>query len=66
MCVCRFGALNETIRQYQSEGDEDWAYESLVSGNWARTFLIGKQKGTVTAFREHVSSFVDCVCVCML
>ncbi len=54
-CVHRFGALQEVIRRYHIEGDEDGAYERLVSGNWARTFLIGKQKGTVTAFKEHVS-----------
>ncbi|XP_064400634.1 histone-lysine N-methyltransferase KMT5B-like isoform X2 [Halichondria panicea] len=49
----KFGALQEVIRRYHIEGDEDGAYERLVSGNWARTFLIGKQKGTVTAFKEH-------------
>ena len=48
------------IRRYQIEGNEDWAYETLVSGNWARTFLIGKQKGTVTAFKEHVSHVSCC------
>lgn len=56
LSVFRFGYLRSVIKSYQRDGNQDWAYENLVSGNWARTFLIGKQKGTVTAFREHVSA----------
>lgn len=53
--VFRFGALQDVIRRYQFDGDIETAYDQLVSGNWARTFLIGKHKGTVTSFKEHVS-----------
>lgn len=36
----------------------DHAYETLVSGNWARTFLMGKPKAQILNFRDHVSSLI--------
>lgn len=54
----RFGTLKEVIEEYSSGGDARKAYEMLVSGNWSRTFIIGKPKHQVVAFEEHVSRSV--------
>ena len=51
----KFGTLKEIIEEYTREGDAKKAYEMLVTGNWSRTFLIGKPKHQVVAFEEHVS-----------
>ena len=39
---------------YQEDGDVNLAYDTLVSGNWARTFLIGKPRAQISNFKEHV------------
>lgn len=51
----RFGKLRGIIDSYSRDGNSERAYEALVSGNWARTFLMGKPKPSVTAFERHVS-----------
>ena len=51
----RFSQLKDVIKLYQEDGDMEHAYEALVSGNWARTFLMGKPKAHINNFREHVS-----------
>ena len=69
----RFGKLRGVLDTYSRDGNAERAYETLVSGNWARTFLMGKPKSTVAAFRGHVretgfsrlgrvkTSFFECV-----
>lgn len=51
----RFGKLKDVLEEYTSIGNIEKAYEVLVSGNWARTFLMGKPKQQVAMFKEHVS-----------
>ena len=51
----RFGRLKVIIDQFTADSDGSKAYDTLVSGNWARTFLMGKPKPQVLAFQEHVS-----------
>ena len=51
----RFGKLRGVLESYSRDGNAERAYESLVSGNWARTFLMGKPKQSITAFKKHVS-----------
>ena len=53
--ACRFSQLKDVLQLYQEDGDMDRAYEALVSGNWARTFLMGKPKSQITNFKDHVS-----------
>ena len=52
----RFGSLRDIINHYVTDGDIERAYGDLVSGNWAKTFLMGKNKKQVLAFKEHVST----------
>ena len=59
----RFGKLRSIIDNYSRDGNVERAYEALVSGNWARTFLMGKPKPSVTAFECHVSDDVIIVCL---
>ena len=47
--------MKDVLKVYQENGDVDHAYETLVSGNWARTFLMGKPRTQIQNFREHVS-----------
>lgn len=58
----RFGKLRSVLENYSRDGNVERAYESLVSGNWARTFLMGKPKQSVMAFKRHVSLEIECVC----
>lgn len=51
----RFGRLKDVIELYTKDGNMEKAYEMLVSGNWSRTFLMGKPRQQVVAFKEHVS-----------
>ena len=51
----RFGKLKVIIDQFTADSNGSKAYDTLVSGNWARTFLMGKPKPQVLAFQEHVS-----------
>ena len=37
------------------DGDAEKVYDELVSGNWAKTFLMAKNKKQVSGFKEHVS-----------
>ena len=55
--VRRFSHLKDLIELYQENGDADHAYENLVSGNWAKAFLMGKPKTQITNFTEHVSVY---------
>lgn len=55
----RFGKLRSVLESYSRDGNVERAYESLVSGNWARTFLMGKPKHSVQAFRKHVSRHIS-------
>ena len=50
----RFGKLRSVLENYSRDGNVERAYESLVSGNWARTFLMGKPKQSILAFKKHV------------
>ena len=50
----RFGKLRGVLESYARDGNVERAYESLVSGNWARTFLMGKPKQSILAFKKHV------------
>ena len=50
----RFGKLRGVLETYGRDRNAERAYETLVSGNWARTFLIGKPKQTIAAFKKHV------------
>ena len=54
----RYAHLKDVLSQYQRDGRRERAYNALVNGNWARTFLIGKPRRQVEAFREHVSWFL--------
>ena len=56
----RFGSLRDIINRYVIDGDTEKAYGDLVSGNWAKTFLMGKNKKQISAFKEHVSSLTVC------
>ena len=51
----RFSRLKETLECYAEDGDSERAYETLVCGNWSRTFLMGKPRLQVSQFKEHVS-----------
>ena len=54
----RFGYLRDVLNRYVMDGDAERVYDDLVSGNWAKTFLMGKSKKQVSAFKEHVSIHV--------
>ena len=36
-------------------GDAEQAYDELVSGNWSKTYFMGKNKKQISSFKEHVS-----------
>ena len=55
ICFDRFGYLRDVLNHYIMDGDAQRAYDDLVSGNWAKTFLMGKNKKQILAFKEHVS-----------
>ena len=52
------------LKRYVMDSDAERAYDELVSGNWAKTFLMGKSKKQISAFKEHVSAH-DYVHVCL-
>ena len=54
MSICRFCHLKDIIKVYQEEGDAERTYNTLVSGNWAKTFFMGKLKSQILNFKEHV------------
>ena len=57
----RFGKLRGVLETYSRDGNAERAYESLVSGNWARTFLMGKPRQSIAAFKKHVrNQFETC------
>ena len=58
--VPRFSQLKDVLKVYQDNGDVERAYDTLVSGNWARTFLMGKPRSQIQNFKDHVSS-LPCV-----
>lgn len=43
------------MNRYVMDGDVERAYDDLVSGNWAKTFIMGKNKKQIAAFKEHVN-----------
>ena len=54
------------LNRYITNGDSEKAYDELVSGNWSKTFFMGKNKKQISAFKEHVSvQFTSIPCVPM-
>lgn len=51
----RYGFLRDVIQRYVVDGDAERAYGDLVNGNWAKTFLMGKTKKQISAFKAHVN-----------
>lgn len=63
VCFDRYGCLRDVLNHYAEDGDAERAYDELVSGNWSKTFFMGKSKKQVSAFKEHVSMHVEVTCI---
>ena len=51
----RYQKLRSIILQYRHSGEEESAYQALVlNSNWARAYLMRKNKKQLEDLKEHV------------